>query len=85
MEAAERIFDGSFDHIADVDEDVEMVPAERTQQKPRMMVRAALPIPPLSSRALVPIYASRPLMTMTMMWKSWVAKMRTMTVRDFVP
>ncbi|KAI0775857.1 ubiquitin conjugating enzyme family protein [Trametes elegans] len=37
MEAAERIFDGSFDHIVDDDGDVAMKSAETTQQKPRMM------------------------------------------------
>ena len=40
MEAAERIFDGSFDHIVDEDGDVEMASLEKPQQKPRMMVRA---------------------------------------------
>lgn len=38
MEAAERIFDGSFDHIVDEDGDVPMSSAETVQQKPRMMV-----------------------------------------------
>ena len=42
MEAAERIFDGSFDHIVDEDGDVEMASSEKPQQKPRMMVRAAV-------------------------------------------
>ncbi|KAL1944113.1 hypothetical protein VTO73DRAFT_3298 [Trametes versicolor] len=37
MEAAERIFDGSFDHIVDEDGDVPMSSAETVQQKPRMM------------------------------------------------
>ncbi|KAH9939239.1 ubiquitin conjugating enzyme family protein [Epithele typhae] len=38
MEAAERIFDGSFDHIVDGDGDVEMAPPqEATKQKPRML------------------------------------------------
>ena len=45
MEAAERIFDGSFDHIVDGDGDVEMAAPEKTQQKPRMMVRRALFLP----------------------------------------
>ncbi|KAI0832813.1 ubiquitin conjugating enzyme family protein [Trametes gibbosa] len=37
MEAAERIFDGSFDHIVDEDGDVPMSSSEVIQQKPRMM------------------------------------------------
>ncbi|KAI0371531.1 ubiquitin conjugating enzyme family protein [Pilatotrama ljubarskyi] len=37
MEAAERIFDGSFDHIVDEDGDVAMSCSEKIQQKPRMM------------------------------------------------
>ena len=40
MEAAERIFDGSFDHIVDDDGDVEMAPAQRPPPKPRMIVCA---------------------------------------------
>ena len=39
MEAAERIFDGSFDHIVDEDGDVPMSSSATIQQKPRMMVR----------------------------------------------
>ncbi|KAH9899465.1 ubiquitin conjugating enzyme family protein [Cubamyces lactineus] len=37
MEAAERIFDGSFDHIVDEDGDVPMSSSAPIQQKPRMM------------------------------------------------
>ncbi|KAI0638576.1 ubiquitin conjugating enzyme family protein [Trametes polyzona] len=37
MEAAERIFDGSFDHIVDEDGDVAMSSSEPIKQKPRMM------------------------------------------------
>ncbi|KAI0355391.1 ubiquitin conjugating enzyme family protein [Trametes cingulata] len=37
MEAAERIFDGSFDHIVDEDGDVAMTSSEKIRQKPRMM------------------------------------------------
>ncbi|CDO68460.1 hypothetical protein BN946_scf184760.g16 [Trametes cinnabarina] len=37
MEAAERIFDGSFDHIVDEDGDVAMSSSETVKQKPRMM------------------------------------------------
>ncbi|KAI0650839.1 ubiquitin conjugating enzyme family protein [Trametes meyenii] len=37
MEAAERIFDGSFDHLVDDDGDVAMSSSEKIQQKPRMM------------------------------------------------
>ncbi|KAI0677647.1 ubiquitin conjugating enzyme family protein [Trametes maxima] len=37
MEAAERIFDGSFDHLVDEDGDVAMSSSEKIQQKPRMM------------------------------------------------
>ncbi|KAI1795079.1 ubiquitin conjugating enzyme family protein [Ganoderma leucocontextum] len=40
MEAAERIFDGSFDHIVDDDGDVEMTPAQRLPPKPRMITPA---------------------------------------------
>ena len=38
MEAAERIFNGSFDHIVDDDGDVEMAPVQRPPPKPRMIV-----------------------------------------------
>ncbi|KAH9854945.1 ubiquitin conjugating enzyme family protein [Lenzites betulinus] len=37
MEAAERIFDGSFDHIVDEDGDVPMSSSEVVKQKPRMI------------------------------------------------
>ena len=39
MEAAERIFDGSFDNVVDDDGDVDMMVSERTARKPRMIVR----------------------------------------------
>ena len=38
MEAAERIFDGSFDHVGDEDEDVEMAPAREKPKASRMIV-----------------------------------------------
>ncbi|EJF62236.1 ubiquitin conjugating enzyme family protein [Dichomitus squalens] len=40
MEAAEHIFDGSFDHVVDDDGDVEMTPSERLAPKPRMITPA---------------------------------------------
>lgn len=53
MEAAERIFDGSFDHVGDEDEDVEIAPAREKPKASRMIVslvrilyRRAILIPP---------------------------------------
>lgn len=39
MQAAERIFDGSFDNVIDADGDVDMTVSERPPPKPRMIVR----------------------------------------------
>ncbi len=41
MQAAERIFDGAFDHVVDDDGDVDMTASERAPPKPRarMIVR----------------------------------------------
>lgn len=43
MQAAERIFDGSFDHVLDDDGDVEMASGEPAppQRQPRMIVRSS--------------------------------------------
>lgn len=38
MEAAERIFDGSFDHVVDGDNDVEMASVREKPKVSRMMV-----------------------------------------------
>ena len=81
MEAAERIFNGSFDHVVDDDGDVEMTPAQRPPPKPRMIVRA----PPISVTLFAYIDPSRHLPTMTTTKvKHLTRKMRMGMVRDAI-
>ncbi len=81
MEAAERIFDGSFDHIVDDDGDVEMAPAQRPPPKPRMIVRALRISVTLSAY----IDFDRHLPTTRTRMKHPTREMRTETVRSPIP